>query len=187
EQKSPSRTPSTTDEPTVYLRPTTDILNGHITFATLPSGVEDWDIVRVAATPNAKLLSLKNEITDIRPSPINVTEYGFLAGVDDILKQFKCVANALQENPKTLAYTLYVDVAPLAEKPVATVKSLFKFWFDKAFWHKPTILVLDNLHELLGTELEHTDSFRTRHIAELFLSIFGASQRAAASNTRGII
>ncbi|ESK93670.1 likely peroxisomal biogenesis aaa atpase pex1 [Moniliophthora roreri MCA 2997] len=225
EQKSPSRTPSAADElTTVYLRPTTAILNGHIVFATLPGGVEDWDLVRIIATPDERLLSLKNEIGDIQPSLINVAEYGFLAGVDDILKQctdfcirklaihgtkanvrgvssllitgragvgktsiIKCVANALQENPKTLTYTLYVDVAPLAEKPVATVKTLFKFWFDKAFWHKPTLLVLDNLHELLGTELEHTDSFRTRHIAELFLSIFSASQRAAASNARGII
>ena len=34
---------------------------------------------------------------------------------------------------------------------------------------------------------QHTDSFRSRHIAELFLAIFGSSARAAAPNARGVV
>ncbi|KAF5345345.1 hypothetical protein D9758_008461 [Tetrapyrgos nigripes] len=99
----------------------------------------------------------------------------------------KSVARALQNNPKTYTYTLYVDVAPYSDKPVSTIKSLFKSWYEKAWWHKPTILILDNLDELVGTEQEHQDSFRTRHIAELFVSMYSSSARSSASNTRGII
>ncbi|THU89378.1 AAA-domain-containing protein [Dendrothele bispora CBS 962.96] len=99
----------------------------------------------------------------------------------------KTVAKSLQCNPKTYTYTLYVDVSPYSDKPVATVKNLFKYWYEKAWWHKPTILILDNLHELVGTESEHQDSFRTRHITELFLSIYSSAARSASSNSRGIL
>jgi peroxin-1 len=59
-------------------------------------------------------------------------------------------------------------------------------------WHRPSVLVLDNLEKLLGAELEvmahsahtffvltrdgkHADSFRTRHLTETFLSIFSST------------
>ncbi|KAK7473010.1 Peroxisome biosynthesis protein pex1 [Stygiomarasmius scandens] len=99
----------------------------------------------------------------------------------------KTVAKSLQCNSKTYTYTLYVDVSPYSDKPVSTIKRLFKYWYEKAWWHKPTILILDNLHELVGTESEHQDSFRTRHITELFLSMYSSAARSASSNTRGII
>ncbi|KAJ3994136.1 P-loop containing nucleoside triphosphate hydrolase protein [Lentinula boryana] len=99
----------------------------------------------------------------------------------------KTVARALQENSKTYAYTYYVDVAPYANKPVPVIKSLLKYWLEIAIWHKPSILVLDNLHELLGAESEQNDSFRTRHITELFLSMFSSSARSASINCRGLI
>ncbi|KAG7090976.1 hypothetical protein E1B28_010043 [Marasmius oreades] len=208
---------------TLYIRPMTGVISGHIIFPTLPKAVEDWDLVRVTTVSEEEKFNPKygNESGKAESSS---SQPNFLAGVDDILERctdfcmrtiaihagkrsvrgvpsllvtgrtgvgktsiIKSVAKALQENPKSLTYTLYVDVAPLAEKPVATVKSLFKYWFDKAFWHKPTIVVLDNLHELIGTESEHTDSFRTRHITELFLSLFSSSQRTAAPNCRGIV
>ena len=37
------------------------------------------------------------------------------------------------------------------------------------------------------TFIKHTDSFRSRHITELFLREFGSSMRTAAPNARGII
>lgn len=91
------------------------------------------------------------------------------------------------------------------DKSVPAVKALFKYWFDKSAWHKPTILILDNLHKLLGAEVEvifinclwddgllissfqHADSFRARHITELFLAVFSSSARSAAQNSRGIV
>jgi hypothetical protein len=50
--------------------------------------------------------------------------------------------------------TLYVDLARYTEKPVATLKKLFEYWFDKAAWHRPTVLVFDNIESLFGVELE---------------------------------
>ncbi|KAJ3929049.1 MAG: P-loop containing nucleoside triphosphate hydrolase protein [Lentinula lateritia] len=99
----------------------------------------------------------------------------------------KTVAKALQQNPKTYTYTHYIDVAPYADKPIPVVKQLFRYWLETSIWHKPSILVLDNVHELLGLESEQSDSFRTRHITELFLSMFSSSARSASLNYRGII
>jgi peroxin-1 len=70
---------------------------------------------------------------------------------------------------------------------VHTIKTLLNYWFRKAAWHRPAILILDNLEKLVGVEVEHADSFRTRHITELFVSLFSASARAAAPNSRGVV
>lgn len=29
-----------------------------------------------------------------------------------------------------------------------------KYWLEKASWHKPSLLVLDNIDKLMGVELE---------------------------------
>ncbi|KNZ73942.1 Peroxisome biosynthesis protein PAS1 [Termitomyces sp. J132] len=95
------------------------------------------------------------------------------------------VAKNIQEDLRT--YTLLVDVSRYTELPISTVKSLLQYWFDKAIWHKPSILILDNLDKLVGTEVEHADSFRTRHITELFLSLYSSSSRTAPRNSRGLL
>lgn len=59
----------------------------------------------------------------------------------------------------TLAVTLYVDFSRHTEKPVQTLRAQFQYWLDKALWHRPSILVFDNLEKLLGTELEVFRSF----------------------------
>ncbi|KAJ7076895.1 P-loop containing nucleoside triphosphate hydrolase protein [Mycena belliarum] len=97
------------------------------------------------------------------------------------------VAKKLQEDPKTLTYTLYLDVSRYAAQPVQTIKSLLGYWFKKAVWHRPAILILDNLDKLIGVELEHADSFRSRHIAEIFLSMYSPSARTFAPNSRGVV
>ncbi|KAI0349828.1 AAA-domain-containing protein [Trametes cingulata] len=97
------------------------------------------------------------------------------------------VSKAMQDDPRTLCYTLYVDLSRFSGSPVAKVRSHMKYWMDKAAWHRPSLLVLDNIDKLMGTELEHADSFHTRHITELFLAIFGSSARSAAPNANGIV
>lgn len=99
----------------------------------------------------------------------------------------KAVSKRLQENPKTFAYVHYVDVTPYADKPVSTAKALFKYWFDNAAWHKPSVLILDNIEHLLKAEEEHTDSFRTRQLVELFVYLYSSSARSASPNSRGVI
>jgi hypothetical protein len=40
------------------------------------------------------------------------------------------------------------------DKSVAVLNKLFGYWFDKASWHRPTLLVFDNMESLFGVELE---------------------------------
>ncbi|KAF8070403.1 P-loop containing nucleoside triphosphate hydrolase protein [Lyophyllum atratum] len=97
------------------------------------------------------------------------------------------VAKTVQEDQRTFTYTHFVDVSRYAEQPISTIKSLLRYWFDKAAWHKPSILILDNVDKLLGAEVEHADSFRTRQIVELFLSLYSSSARTGMPNSRGIL
>ncbi|KAI0740416.1 AAA-domain-containing protein [Earliella scabrosa] len=97
------------------------------------------------------------------------------------------VAKAMQDDPRTLCYTLYVDLSRYNGSPIAKVRSHLKHWMEKASWHKPALIVLDNIDKLMGTELEHADSFHTRHITELFLALFGSSTRTAAPNAHGVV
>ncbi|EMD35794.1 hypothetical protein CERSUDRAFT_115742 [Gelatoporia subvermispora B] len=97
------------------------------------------------------------------------------------------VAHAMQEDPKLFAYTLYIDFSKYSEAPVPKLRSLFKHWMDKAAWHRPAVLVFDNIDKLMGVELEHADSFRARHLAELFLAMYGSTARSAAPDANGII
>jgi peroxin-1 len=50
--------------------------------------------------------------------------------------------------------THYVDVSRYSDRPTPTVKALLRYWFDKVAWHRPSVLVLDNLDKLLSAELE---------------------------------
>ncbi|CDO70672.1 hypothetical protein BN946_scf184761.g10 [Trametes cinnabarina] len=97
------------------------------------------------------------------------------------------VSKAMQDDPRTLTYTLYVDLSRFSASPITKVRSHMKYWMEKAIWHKPSLLVLDNIDKLMGTELEHADSFHTRHITEVFLGIYGSSARSAAPNASGVV
>ncbi|OCH84801.1 AAA-domain-containing protein [Obba rivulosa] len=96
-------------------------------------------------------------------------------------------AHGMQQDPKLFAYTFYVDFSKYLEAPIPKMRSLLKHWMDKAAWHRPTILVFDNIDKIMGTELEHADSFRARHLAELFLAIYGSATRSAAPNANGVV
>ncbi|KAJ2931208.1 hypothetical protein H1R20_g5824, partial [Candolleomyces eurysporus] len=99
----------------------------------------------------------------------------------------RAIAKTLQETPETLAYTYYVDASRHAEQPIAAVKGLFNYWFDRASWHRPSVLILDNLDKLLNAEVEHADSFRSRLLTEVFIRIFSSSSRTAPLNSQGIL
>ncbi|KAH9048455.1 AAA-domain-containing protein [Lactarius hengduanensis] len=100
----------------------------------------------------------------------------------------QATSKALQWDSRVQAFTLYVDFSRHTEKPVQTLRTLFQYWLDKAMWHRPSVLIFDNLEKLLGTELEHADSFRTRHLTETFLSIFSsASAHELAPDLSGIV
>ena len=47
-----------------------------------------------------------------------------------------------------------MDVSNLAQQPISSLKARFNYWFDKCSWHKPSVLILDNLDKLLSAEVE---------------------------------
>jgi peroxin-1 len=53
----------------------------------------------------------------------------------------------------------YIDSAKFSEQPIPSVKAQFDFWFDKCAWHRPSILILDNLDKLLSAEVEVVSVF----------------------------
>lgn len=97
------------------------------------------------------------------------------------------VAKLIQEDPRVYAHSLYVDLSKCSEMPVSKFRSMLRYWMDKAAWHRPSLLLMDNVDRLLGAEAEHADSFRNRHLAELFLAMFGPSSKSAASNANGVV
>ncbi|KAI5890368.1 AAA-domain-containing protein [Schizophyllum commune H4-8] len=99
----------------------------------------------------------------------------------------RAVARLLEYDQTLLTYTLYADASAISEKPISAIKAQFDYWFDKAMWHRPAILILDDVDKLLGAEMEHTASFRARHIVELFLARFAPAARAAPLNSRGVL
>ncbi|PFH52085.1 hypothetical protein AMATHDRAFT_57931 [Amanita thiersii Skay4041] len=97
------------------------------------------------------------------------------------------IAKKIQEDSRILTYIYYVDVTQHTEHPASKVHALFKYWSEKAAWHRPTLLILDNLDRLLSAEVEHADSFRSRQLTELFLRTFSSAARTSAPNYRGTI
>lgn len=65
--------------------------------------------------------------------------------------------------------TREVNCAEVADERVPTFKDLLQRWFDEAAWHAPSILFFDDIDRLVPAEVEHADSSRSRHLAELFL------------------
>jgi peroxin-1 len=99
----------------------------------------------------------------------------------------RAIAKRLEEDTRTYAYTHYIDFKFYTEKPVATLKALFRYLYEIAAWHRPTVLIFDNLDKVLRAEVEHTDSFRSRHITELFIAQYSSGARMIPSNFRGIV
>ncbi|KLO10316.1 AAA-domain-containing protein [Schizopora paradoxa] len=82
------------------------------------------------------------------------------------------IANLLEASSKFFAHTIYTDFSKHAEDKVGQVKAALKHICEKALWHRPCVLVFDNLDKLLSVEQEHSDSFRNRQLADLFISVF---------------
>ncbi|KAI0053237.1 AAA-domain-containing protein [Auriscalpium vulgare] len=100
----------------------------------------------------------------------------------------QATARSLMWDPRIHAFTYYVDLARWADKPIVTLRAQFQFWLDKAMWHRPSVLIFDNIDKLISAEVEHADSFRARHLAETFVSLFApGTAHAVAPNTSGIV
>ncbi|KAG1873799.1 P-loop containing nucleoside triphosphate hydrolase protein [Suillus subluteus] len=99
----------------------------------------------------------------------------------------KEIARRLEADERVYASIHYIDFSSLASKPAQTLGALFRHLFVLARWHSPSVLIFDNLDKVCAAEVEHADSFRQRHITELFLMQYSSNARLAPSNFRGIV
>lgn len=50
--------------------------------------------------------------------------------------------------------TSYIDMATHAEARVPQLKTFFSYLVERLTWHKPSLLILDNLDKVLSAEVE---------------------------------
>ncbi|KAH8103921.1 AAA-domain-containing protein [Cristinia sonorae] len=194
-----------TDEVLLTWSPEVPVPNGLIALHGAIAAVEDWDLIKPsdsfparASHDLAGVEAILETCIDFCLSTFAVQASGKQAqGVPGLLVTgrsgsgktsiLKAVAKRLQESPRIFAYILHVDLAKYADLPIAKIKLLFKYWFEKAQWHRPTVITMDNMDKLMSPELEHAESFRNRHITELFVHYYGTAVRSAQPNCRGIV
>ncbi|CAL1715282.1 unnamed protein product [Somion occarium] len=106
------------------------------------------------------------------------------AGKTSILN---AVARHLQDSDRTYSYVLRVDLAQYVASPIPKIKTLLNYWFEKAHWHRPSVIVFDNMDKLMAAEQEHAESFRQRHITELFIHYYSSSFRTVQPDATGLV
>ncbi|KAF9510428.1 hypothetical protein BS47DRAFT_1347980 [Hydnum rufescens UP504] len=179
----------------------------HILVRGALPNLSDWDLVLVS--PEARS-DLQTNVSSSGSSIVSRTDFPHASRTSDLAGQpigspiratsgipgllicgapgsgrtsiAKEAVKRLESDPRVFSHHLYADLAKLADERVAAVKALFDRWLDIASWHKPSILVLDNLDRVVGPEVEHADSSRQRQLAEHFLSSF-----SPARAVRGVI
>ena len=50
--------------------------------------------------------------------------------------------------------TLSVDLSQFTEKTVPRLRELFTHWLTKARWHQPTVMIFDNIDQLMPPQAE---------------------------------
>lgn len=66
-------------------------------------------------------------------------------------------------------YTIEINCTELTDERVPVFKDLLQKKFDEAAWHGPSLIFFDDLDRLIPAEVEHADSTKSRHLAELFV------------------
>lgn len=74
-----------------------------------------------------------------------------------------------------------MDVSRYSDKPVPTIHAQFKYWAEKVAWHRPSVLVLDNLDKLLSAEVE----VRQYKLFSLFVLFSPATRSIKNHSDRG--
>ncbi|KAG2056526.1 AAA-domain-containing protein [Suillus hirtellus] len=196
----------------VWLGISDSVLETHVMFVgEVKGGVGDWDLVRCVAffssispalvTPSLHLSGVSNILEDITKTCIATyavhARKDVVQGVPGILitgrqgmgktSVAKEIARRLEADERVYASIHYIDFSPLASKPAQTLGALFRHLFVLARWHSPSVLIFDNFDKVCAAEVEQADSFRQRHITELFLMQYSSNARLAPSNFRGIV
>ncbi|KIY53996.1 AAA-domain-containing protein [Fistulina hepatica ATCC 64428] len=186
------------DQEHIYLSAIAELPDRQIILLKPAVGIMNWDLLRQHSVPLAgvsdvlkkcnsfciRTMLLHSTMRSVRGVPALLLTGGTGTGKTSISSY---VARCLQSDPRVHAFVYHVDACTYAQKPVPQVKSLMQYWYDKARWHRPSILVLDNLDALISVELEHADSFRSRQLAAIFTAIFSSAAKSTSPDTRGMI
>ncbi|KAI7894222.1 P-loop containing nucleoside triphosphate hydrolase protein [Mucor mucedo] len=90
------------------------------------------------------------------------------------------IHNILSEMDKHAIYTIEIQCAEYADERVPVLKEMISQKLDEAAWHGPTVVFFNDLDRLMPAEVEHADSSKSRHVAELFVRMASlACQRHA--------
>lgn len=135
------------------------------TYNTLKS-VKSSTIIKEDRTPQVVGIDKTlNEINDALESGFSIGGliYGSRgSGKTAVLHTIK---RKLYEN---CVYTVFVSCGPKSEDPVGSLKELFNRVLIEASWFAPSVVLFDDLDELMPAEVEHADSTKTRQLAEIF-------------------
>ncbi|KAJ3090325.1 Peroxisome biosynthesis protein pex1 [Quaeritorhiza haematococci] len=100
-----------------------------------------------------------------------------LGGVDDLLKDAVSFSRArlgsrVLKTALGAPNCIFIKCTELAHERIPKIKSTITDAIERAKWHAPSVIVLDDLDRIAGVEQENRDSTRPRHLAELFLDLF---------------
>ncbi|KAH8109796.1 AAA-domain-containing protein [Phellopilus nigrolimitatus] len=180
---------------TLTLRWSREVPDKHIVFENY-SGVKEWENCRVISNHNHNLAGVEDYLEKCANSLrymyilYKVTNK-FIGSVMGILITGRpgsgktSIINAvarMTEDSQHLAHIIYVDFSKHVADRVPRLKAYFNYLYEKAAWHRPSLLVFDNLDKVLSVELEHAESFRSRHLTELFLNVFTRKK----TDTKGV-
>ncbi|KAL4070159.1 P-loop containing nucleoside triphosphate hydrolase protein [Scleroderma yunnanense] len=171
------------------------VMESHVYFPNGVGGIDDWHWIH--STSTGTVLSgveqiIKDATNHLLANFIIHSQDEVVYGLSSILvtgrpgvgrtSVAREIAKRLEEDTRTYAYTHYIDFMAYSEKPMKTFKILFRHLYEVATWHRPTVLIFDNLDKVLSPEQEHADSTRSRVITELFISQFSFNARTLPMN-----
>ena len=81
------------------------------------------------------------------------------------------IAEQALTDPDILAHVQHIQCSSLTNLRIPQLLSKLNDLFTLSAWHAPSLVVLDDLDRLIPAEVEHIDSFRSQHIANLLSSI----------------
>jgi peroxin-1 len=70
------------------------------------------------------------------------------------LQSIPLIVVANFRNARAVLDTLFVDLSQFTEKTVPRLRELFTYWLTKARWHQPTVMIFDNIDQLMPPEAE---------------------------------
>lgn len=69
---------------------------------------------------------------------------------------------------KDCIHSIWLSCSNISEDPISTIKDQLTKVINDASWFSPAVIFLDDLDKLIPAEVEHSDSNRTRQLAEIF-------------------